>query len=66
MFGGQYAGYGSHAGVQEFVEDSDLVLHLGFLETDITTYMGSARIKKVSTVKLHIDHLDTQDSRKCI
>ena len=36
MFGGLYAGYGSHAGVQEFVEDSDLVLHLGPLETDVT------------------------------
>ena len=58
MFGGLYAGYGSHAGVQEFVEDSDLVLHLGPLETDVTTYLGSAKIKKASTVKLHVDHLE--------
>lgn len=46
MFGGLYAGYGSQDGVQKVVEDSDLVIHLGPLETDITTYMGSAKIKK--------------------
>ena len=58
MFGGLYAGYGSHAGVQEFVEDSDLIFHLGPLETDVTTYMGSAKMKKASTVKLYTDRLE--------
>lgn len=57
-FGGLYAGSGSHPGVQEFVEDSDLVLHLGSLETDVTTYMGTAKLKRASTVKLYTDRLE--------
>ncbi|OQV03395.1 Thiamine pyrophosphate enzyme, TPP binding domain-containing protein [Cladophialophora immunda] len=51
-FGGLYAGAGSHLGVQEFVEQSDFVLHIGPLDTDVTTYLGSANINQKAVIKL--------------
>lgn len=58
-FGGLYAGSGSHPGVQEYVERSDLVLHIGPLDTDVTTYLGSANIKQTAVVKLFTDRVQT-------
>lgn len=58
-FGGMYAGAGSHTGVQDFVESSDLVLHLGPLDTDVTTYLGSANVHpKPSTVRFYTTSID--------
>ena len=56
-FGGLYAGVGSHLTVQEFVEDADLVLHLGPLDTDVTTFLGSARLTESATVRAHSNEL---------
>lgn len=50
--GGLYAGAGSHPGVQEYVEQSDFVLHIGPLDTDVTTYLGSANINHTAVIKL--------------
>lgn len=57
-YGGIYAGKGSHPGVQQFVENSDLVLHIGPLDTDVTTYLGSANIKQESVIKLFADSVE--------
>lgn len=60
-FGGLYAGSGSHPGVQEYVERSDFVLHIGPLDTDVTTYLGSANIKQTAVVKLFTDRVQTDN-----
>jgi pyruvate decarboxylase len=56
-FGGLYAGSGSQPGVREYVERSDFVLHIGPLDTDVTTYLGSAQISPAAAVKLFDDHV---------
>lgn len=60
-FGGLYAGSGSHPGVQEYVESSDFVLHIGPLDTDVTTYLGSASIRQTVVVKLFTDQVQIGD-----
>lgn len=60
-FSGLYAGVGSHPGVQEYVEQSDFVLHLGPLDTDVTTYLGSARIKPAAVVKVQPSQVHVND-----
>ncbi|KAJ4519162.1 hypothetical protein HRR83_003526 [Exophiala dermatitidis] len=60
-FGGLYAGSGSHPGVQEYVERSDFVLHIGPLDTDVTTYLGSASIRRTAVVKLFTDEVQIDD-----
>ncbi|PVH69456.1 pyruvate decarboxylase [Cadophora sp. DSE1049] len=56
-FGGLFAGKGSHVGVQDFVEGSDLVLHIGPLDTDVTTYLGSANLKPSSLIRIFPDQV---------
>ncbi|KAK4944548.1 hypothetical protein LTR10_015982 [Elasticomyces elasticus] len=60
--GGLYAGKGSHPGVQEFLESSDLVIHVGRLDTDVTTYLGSAKIKRASRISIFSEKVEMEDS----
>ncbi|KIX00392.1 uncharacterized protein Z518_10531 [Rhinocladiella mackenziei CBS 650.93] len=62
-FGGLYAGYGSAPGVRDFVESSDLILHLGPLDTDVTTYLGSANLNKSSVVRFLTDQVEMDDTQ---
>ncbi|KIX01716.1 uncharacterized protein Z518_09442 [Rhinocladiella mackenziei CBS 650.93] len=51
-FGGVYTRKGSNPRMQHFVEESDLVLHLGALDADATSYLGSTTMKEATTIRL--------------
>lgn len=56
-FAGLYAGRASSPGAQELVEQSDLVLHLGPLDTDVTTLLGTAILTAENTVRFLSDEV---------
>lgn len=55
-YGGVYAGDASAPAVKEAVEDSDLVLNIGGLQSDFNTAGFSFRLSALRTVDLHSDH----------
>lgn len=55
-YGGMYAGAGSDTGVQSFVEQSDFILHLGPLDTDVTTFWNTACLPEATTIKVTPDY----------
>lgn len=61
--GGLYAGLGSNPGVQEFLEASDLVLHIGCLNTDVTTFLGTAKTNLASRIFIDKDCVRFGDSQ---
>ena len=55
-YGGVYSGSASVSNVKNMVEESDLVLSIGSLQSDFNTAGFSFRLSQLKTVELHSDH----------
>lgn len=62
-FGGLYAGAGSNPDVEVFIQESDLVLHIGPFDTEVSTYFGSTKLRKDAVICLHADHVESDQIR---
>ncbi|MCJ1470293.1 Pyruvate decarboxylase 1 [Pseudocyphellaria aurata] len=56
-YGGVYAGDGSHRGVRERVESSDLVLSIGAIKSDFNTAGFTYRVSQLSTIDFHSEYI---------
>ncbi|KAH7029386.1 pyruvate decarboxylase [Microdochium trichocladiopsis] len=56
FFGGVYSGDASAPSVRKMVEESDLVLSIGSLQSDFNTAGFSFRLSQLKTIELHSDH----------
>lgn len=61
-YGGVYAGDGSHDGVRERVESSDLVLSIGAIKSDFNTAGFTYRISQLSTIDFHSNFVQVRYS----
>lgn len=56
-YGGVYAGTGSNEGVQQRVENADLVLSIGAVKSDFNTSGFTYRISQLSTIDFHSTYI---------
>lgn len=62
-FGGLYAGAGSSPGVETFIQESDLVLHIGPFDTEVSTYFSSTKLPKDAVICLHTNYVESDQIR---
>lgn len=56
-FGGIYIGAGSQSDIRDMVENSDMVITIGNVKSDLNTAGFSYRISRLNSVDLHFDHV---------
>lgn len=61
-YGGVYAGTGSNRGVRERVEESDLILNIGPLQSDFNTTGFSYRTSQLNTIEFDRDSVQVRYS----
>ncbi|KAJ9612959.1 hypothetical protein H2200_002900 [Cladophialophora chaetospira] len=57
---GIYSGRGSQSKTKELFEQSDLVLHIGPHNTDVSTFIGSAKIAQDTSINIYQDRIELQ------
>lgn len=57
LFAGIYIGKGSDESVRKRIEESDLVITIGNVKSDVNSFGFSYRISRLSSVDLHFDHV---------